>query len=51
VNNINIFYTLFIVAQILAIIFVVIGIPILVFLMIRWTIWKTTGRRILAPRE
>lgn len=46
-NNVNFITTLFTVFQILALIFVVLGIPIMVLLLVRWVIWKVTGMRIL----
>jgi hypothetical protein len=50
-NNINFFFTIWIIAQTLGIILVVIGIPVLVFLMIRWAIWKVTGIKLLERKE
>lgn len=49
-NNINFFQTFFIIFQILAVVLVVLGVPIMIFLLIRWAIWKITGVRILERR-
>lgn len=50
-NNVNIFYTLWIVIQIVAMLFLVVGIPTVMLLMIRWSIFKVTGRKLFARRE
>jgi len=49
-TNVNFVTTLFIVFQILAIVAVVLGVPILLFMLLRWAIWKITGIRILERR-
>jgi len=46
-NNINIFYTFWLFIQIVAIVFIFIGIPAVVLLLIRWTLFKISGRKIL----
>lgn len=46
-TNVNLITTLFIVFQIIAIIFVVLAIPIMIFMLIRWAIWRITGIRLL----
>lgn len=48
--NVNFFYTLYIMFQIIALITVVIGAPIMVFVMIRWMVWKVTGHKMLERR-
>lgn len=46
-NNVNIITTFWIVVQIVAIVFIFIGIPVLLLLFIRWVIFKVAGRKIL----
>lgn len=48
--NVNFFYTIYIIIQIIIIITVFIGVPVMVFLLIRWAIWKITGHKILERR-
>jgi len=50
-NNVNIFYTLWIVIQIVAMLFLVVGIPAVMLLMIRWSIFKVTGRKLFARED
>lgn len=46
-NNANFVYTLWIVFQIIAVILIVLGIPVLIFMLIRWAIWRISGFKIL----
>jgi hypothetical protein len=48
--NVNIIYTIWIVFQILVVILIVIGIPILLFMLIRWAIWRVTGVKLFERR-
>lgn len=50
-NNLNFITTLFIIFEILAVVFVSLGIPIMVFMLVRWAIWKITGHRLLDRKE
>jgi hypothetical protein len=50
-KNVNFLYTLWIVFQILAVLFIVLGIPILIFLIVRWAIWRISGFKILDRRS
>jgi len=50
-TNVGFVSTIFTVFQTLVIVFIVIGIPILIFLFIRWAVWKITGIRILERKE
>ena len=45
--NVNIIYTLYLMFQIIAIVLVTIGAPILIFLMIKWAVWKISGHKLL----
>jgi len=45
--NVNVWNTLFIMFQINAVIFVVFVIPVMIFLMLRWFIFKITGHKML----
>lgn len=49
--NVNVFSSLWIIAQILAVILIVIGVPILAILLIRWAIYKITGKVIFQKKE
>lgn len=49
--NVNIIYTIWIVFQIVAVIFVVLGIPIIVFMLIRWAIWRLSGYKLGGERK
>jgi hypothetical protein len=42
-NNVNFIYTLWILFQIMAVIIVVIGVPVMVLLLIRWALWRLAG--------
>jgi len=50
-SNLNIFTTLWIVIQIFAVILLVIGLPFVIFMMIRWAVYKVTGHKIFARGE
>ena len=50
-KNVNFLYTLWIVFQILAVLFIVLGIPIIIFLLIRLAIFKISGFKILDRRS
>lgn len=49
-TNVNFLTTLFTVFQIIALVFVVLAIPIMMFMLIKFVIWKITGIRILDKR-
>jgi hypothetical protein len=49
-NNVNFLYTMWLVVQILAIIFIVIGVPVLIIMLIRWAIWRISGFKILEKK-
>lgn len=50
-NNINILYVAWIIFQIVAILFVALGVPIVFIVMINWIYWKVTGRKMVGGRE
>jgi hypothetical protein len=50
-NNVNFLYLIWLSIQTSAIVFVFIGIPLLVFLLIRWMIFKITGNKIFERKE
>jgi hypothetical protein len=41
---------MWLVVQILAIIFIVIGVPVLIIMLIRWAIWRISGFKILEKK-
>ena len=46
-TNVNVFFTLFLMFQIGAVIFVVFVLPIMIFLMMKWFVYKITGHKML----
>ena len=49
-KNVNFLYTIWIVFQIIAVILVVLGIPILIFMLIRWAVWRVSGHKLFERR-